>query len=196
MSLLTARDRLLSTICERSYREGDFTLSSGAKSSFYIDLKPTLLHPAGASAFGELVCDWIESSHLKFDAVGGLTLGADPMVMAVSLAAFARGLSMPAVMIRKEPKKHGTSRYIEGVENLKAGALVLVLEDVVTTGASAAKAVEILIDGGFKPTNVLSVVDRSAASGSGTIGSEEFRRRGLSFKALFTIQEIQEFYRK
>ena len=155
------RDRLLKTICERSYREGDFTLSSGAKSSFYIDLKPTLLHPAGASAFGDLVCEWIASDHLKFDAVGGLTLGADPMVMAVSLAAHTRGLEIPAVMIRKEPKKHGTSRFIEGVENLRPGARVLVLEDVVTTGLSSRECIEGINEEGGITVGAACLIDRS-----------------------------------
>ena len=195
--MLSLREQLLKIICKRSYREGDFTLSSGLKSTFYIDLKPTLLHPEGAHAFGEVVVEWMEKEKLHFDAVAGLTLGADPMVMAVSLAAFAKGMILPAAMIRKEPKKHGTSRFIEGVENLKAGGKILVLEDVVTTGASAIKAIEILIDGGFKPTYVLSVVDRSAGGPAGeTLGAGEFKKRGLHFKSLFTMADVQAYYHK
>ena len=147
---MNAHDTLLNMILERSYKEGDFTLSSGQKSTFYIDLKPTILHPVGAKAIGELTAQWIASQKLKFDGVGGLTLGADPIVMAVSRGALDAGIVIPASMIRKEPKKHGTSRFIEGVENFPAGSNFLVVEDVVTTGASAIKAIEILKNEGCK----------------------------------------------
>ncbi|NDF14458.1 orotate phosphoribosyltransferase, partial [bacterium] len=106
------RTVLLEMILRLSYREGDFTLSSGQKSPFYIDLKPTILHPEGATLLGNLCVDWMIRENLHFDGVGGLTLGADPLVMSVSLAAFRKGLLIPATMIRKEPKKHGTSRFI------------------------------------------------------------------------------------
>jgi orotate phosphoribosyltransferase len=180
---------LLEMILKLSYREGDFTLSSGQKSSFYIDLKPTILHPEGATLIGELCVDWMIRENLRFDGVGGLTLGADPLVMAVSLAAFRKGLLIPATMIRKEPKKHGTSRFIEGVENFKPGARFLVMEDVVTTGGSAIKAVEILKNEGFQPTHVFSLVDRESG------GREAFERAGVSLHALFTLSEIRESHR-
>ncbi len=179
------REALLHLILEKSYREGDFTLSSGLKSSFYIDLKPTILHPLGAKSLGDLAVEWMQASKLSFAGVGGLTLGADPIVMAVSLSAFSAGITLPASMIRKEPKKHGTSRYIEGVENFKAGDSFLVVEDVVTTGGSAKKAVEILKAEGFRPTHVFSIVDREAG------GSEEFKKMGLSFHSLFTISDLK-----
>ena len=126
--------------------------------------------------------------NLEFDGVGGLTLGADPLVMAVSIAAFRKGLIIPATMIRKEPKKHGTSRFIEGVENFKKGARFLVLEDVVTTGGSAMKAVEILRGEGFRPTHVASLVDRGAG------GAEVFKQAGLDFHALFQLDEVKRAY--
>jgi orotate phosphoribosyltransferase len=185
---MNAKDTLLGQILEKSYREGDFTLASGQKSTFYIDLKPTILHPVGAQAFGELTVEWIRASGMQFDGVGGLTLGADPLVMAVSLAALRAGIVLPATMIRKEPKKHGTSRYIEGVENFRKGAKFLVLEDVVTTGGSARKAVEILRNEGYDPVQVLSVVDREAG------GAEAFRELGVPLHALFTISEIRAAY--
>jgi orotate phosphoribosyltransferase len=183
------RTSLLNRICTSSYREGDFTLSSGAKSNFYIDLKPTILHPEGAYAFGECALDWMQKNRLSFEGVGGLTLGADPLVMAISLAARSRGITLPASMIRKEPKKHGTSRFIEGVENFKPGARFLVVEDVVTTGASALKAVEILKDAGFQPTKILSIVDRDAG------GSAAFKKIGLDLHSLFSIAELSSHYR-
>ena len=187
---MNAREILLDQILEKSYREGDFTLSSGQKSKFYIDLKPTILHPVGAQAFGDLTVEWMRSTGISFDGVGGLTLGADPLVMAVSLAALRAGMVLPAVMIRKEPKKHGTSRFIEGVENFKPGARFLVLEDVVTTGGSAGKAVEILRAEGFSPVQVLTVVDRESG------GDGVFKKMGIPLHAFFTISEIQAAYQK
>ncbi len=184
------KENLLSMIAGLSYREGDFTLSSGQKSSFYIDLKPTILHPEGAALFGELGVGWILNSKLHFAGVGGLTLGADPLVMALSLSAFRKGLLIPATMIRKEPKKHGTSRFIEGVENFKKGDRFLVLEDVVTTGGSAVKAIEILRSEGFLPTHVLSLVDREAG------GREKFNSMGIEFHSLFTIRDVADAWRR
>jgi orotate phosphoribosyltransferase len=109
--------------------------------------------------------------------------------MAISLAAWESGIILPATMIRKEPKKHGTSRFIEGVENFNPGASFLVVEDVVTTGASAIKAIEILENEGFKPTHVFSIVDREAG------GREQFEKMGLRIHALFTLTQLQDAYR-
>ena len=180
---------LLKMILEKSYREGDFTLSSGQKSNFYIDLKPTILHPEGAAMVGALCVDWMIKENITFHGVGGLTLGADPIVMAVSLAALQQKIILPASMIRKEAKKHGTSRFIEGVENFKKGDRFLVVEDVVTTGGSAKKAIEILKNEGFSPTHVFSLVDREAG------GAEEFDKLGCEFKALYTLTELRAMYR-
>ena len=186
---MSARETLLNLILEKSYREGDFTLSSGLKSNFYIDLKPTILHPVGAKAIGELTANWIISEKLNFDGVGGLTLGADPIVMAVSLGALEKGIVLPASMIRKEPKKHGTSRFIEGIENFKPGSNFLVVEDVVTTGASAKKAIEILRAEGFKVSHVLTIVDREAG------GTAEFKNLDVEFHSFFTISEIKKAFK-
>jgi orotate phosphoribosyltransferase len=183
---MSARQTLLNLILEKSYREGDFTLTSGQKSTFYIDLKPTILHPIGAKAIGELTADWIQSQKLNFAGVGGLTLGADPIVMAVSLGALEKGIILPATMIRKEAKKHGTSRFIEGVENFPKGSNILVVEDVVTTGASAKKAIEILKSEGFKVSHVLTIVDREAG------GAAEFNNLGVEFHSFFTISDIKK----
>ncbi len=170
-----------------SYQEGEFTLSSGQKSSFYIDLKNTTLHPDGAYWIGEAVCDVLlsQAQPLKIDAVGGLTLGADPLATAVSLAARKRGIQWPAFIVRKEPKAHGTSRWIEGTHNLSPGASVLILEDVVTTGGSSLKAIECLRSAGFCPLATLTIVDRESG------GSELMTRSGLRFYALMTLKEIQ-----
>jgi len=178
-------NELVRIVKKLSYREGDFTLASGKKSRFYIDLKASTLHPDGAYWIGEAALDVMEREKLKVDAVGGLTLGADPIATAISLAARHRGKVLPAYIVRKEPKDHGTARYIEGVENIPAGAPVLVLEDVVTTGGSSLKAIVRLRESGFKPVAVLTVVDREEG------GAAAIRKEGCDFFALTTIREIQ-----
>lgn len=184
------KEKLLQIIREKSYREGDFTLASGQKSKFYIDLKATTLHPEGALVIGQLAFEEMQKSGTQIDAVGGLTLGADPIATSVSLSAFASGVIWPAFIVRKEPKNHGTSRYIEGVENLKLGAKILVLEDVVTTGGSSVKAIERLREAGFQPVAVLTVVDREQG------GKSAFEQLGLRFYSLLTISEIQSASRR
>lgn len=180
------KDRLISLIRKVSYREGDFTLASGKKSRFYIDLKATTLHPEGADLIGKLAVQELSRKGWTIDAVGGLTLGADPIATAVSLAAWSQGMSWPAFIVRKEPKAHGTSRYIEGVENLRPGASVVVLEDVVTTGGSSLKAVERLKESGFEPLGVLSVVDREEG------GREIFEQKSLELISLVTVSELRQ----
>jgi orotate phosphoribosyltransferase len=184
-SLEQLKKELFSLIRKLSYREGDFTLASGKKSTFYIDLKATTLHPDGAYLIGELAFRVIKESGLKIDAVGGLTLGADPLATAISLAARAQGVIWPAFIVRKESKDHGTGRYIEGVENLKPGASVLVLEDVVTTGGSSQKAIDRLNEAGYKPVATLTVVDREQG------GAELLTKQGLKFLSLATIGDIR-----
>ena len=179
------RKQLFQLIKKLSYREGDFTLASGKKSSFYVDLKATTLHPEGAFLIGELAFQVIQESGLPIEAVGGLTLGADPLATAISLAARSRGVVWPAFIVRKESKDHGTGRYIEGIENLRPGAQVLVLEDVVTTGGSSQKAIDRLTEAGFKPLATLTVVDRQQG------GSELLTSQGLKFLSLATLDEVR-----
>jgi orotate phosphoribosyltransferase len=184
-ALQESRKKLKSLIRQLSYREGDFTLASGQKSRFYIDLKPTALHPEGASLLGQIMAQTLIDGDYPVDAVGGLTLGADPMATAVSLAAFARGKHWPAFIVRKEPKSHGISKWVEGVENLKPGARVVVLEDVITTGGSSLKAVERLRESGYDPVLIFGMVDRKQG------GPEAAAKAGLKVLSLFTIDEIQ-----
>ncbi len=179
------RESLISLIRKLSYREGDFTLSSGKKSSFYIDLKATTLHPLGAKLIGELSVIKILAEKKTVQGVGGLTLGADPLATAISLAAYARGLHWPAFIVRKEPKSHGTAKYIEGTENLNPGSQLFVLEDVVTTGASSVKAIERLKEAGFEVSGVLTVVDRQEG------GAEAFSKLNVPYFSLLTIEAIR-----
>ncbi len=181
--LKVLRDRLLDLLCEFAYKEGDFVLSSGQQSSYYINCKPVTLHPEGALATGKLLLSMLSADA---DAVAGLTLGADPIVTAVSVVSALGDRPIPALIVRKEAKGHGTMAYIEG-PTLSEGANVVVLEDVVTTGKSAMQAVERLRGAGYKVDRVLSLIDREQG------GAEFYRSVGLEFEAVFTIKDLQKW---
>jgi orotate phosphoribosyltransferase len=180
--LTTLRQQLLDLFCNLAYKEGDFVLSSGQRSSYYINGKQVTLHPQGALATGRILLSLLP---MDTQAVAGLTLGADPIVTAVSVVSAYENRPLPALIIRKEAKGHGTQAYIEG-PILPAGAKVVVLEDVVTTGQSAMKAVERLRDAGYSVDEVISLVDRQQG------GAEFYQSVGLKFQAVFSIPEIQE----
>lgn len=182
IELTVLRQRLLDLFCTLAYREGDFVLSSGQRSSYYINGKQVTLHPQGALAIGRLLLPLIPETA---QAVAGLTLGADPIVTAVSVVGAYEGRSLTALIVRKEAKGHGTRAYIEGPE-LPEGSPVVVLEDVVTTGQSAMKAVERLRQGGYQVSQVIALVDRLQG------GAELYQQAGLEFQALFSIAEIQQ----
>ncbi|HIK04492.1 MAG TPA: orotate phosphoribosyltransferase [Trichormus sp. M33_DOE_039] len=184
--IATLRQNLLDLFCELAYQEGDFVLSSGQPSSYYINGKQVTLHPQGALAIGRILLSLLASDT---QAVAGLTLGADPIVTAVSVVSAYENQPIPALIIRKEAKGHGTKAYIEG-PNLAEGAKVVVLEDVVTTGQSAMKAVERLRAAGYVVDEVISLVDRQQG------GAEFYQSVGLRFEAVFTIKDIQERYRE
>ncbi|BAU65211.1 orotate phosphoribosyltransferase [Stanieria sp. NIES-3757] len=175
------RQILLELLVEYAYVEGDFVLSSGAKSSYYINGKQVTLRAEGALVIGRLLLALLPQDT---DAVAGLTLGADPIVSAVSVVSAYSNQPIPALIIRKEPKGHGTKAYIEG-PNLTPGARVVVLEDVVTTGKSALQAVERLTACGYQVTQIVALVDREQG------GAELYQSQGIEFKALFSIKEIQ-----
>ena len=130
---------------------GDFTLSSGKKSDFYVDCRKVTLHPQGAKLIGKLVLEKIQG--LKVDAVGGLTLGADPIIGAVITIG-----DIPGFIVRKKAKEHGTQQRIEGL--IEKGWKVVIVEDVATTGASALQAIQAAEATGAKVVKVISVVDR------------------------------------
>ena len=180
--LATLRHKLLDLFCQLAYQEGDFLLSSGLRSSYYVNKTQVTLHPQGALAVGRLLFPLLP---LDTQAVGGLTMGADPMVTAVSVVSVYENRPIPALIIRKEPKGHGTRAYIEG-PSLPAGASVVVLEDVVTTGQSALKAVERLKQAGYSVNQVMALVDRQQG------GAELYQSAGLQFQSVFSIQQIQE----
>ena len=177
------RQILLDLIVKYAYKEGDFLLSSGASSPYYINCKQVTLRADGALVIGRLLCNLLSEDT---DAVAGLTLGADPLVSAVSLVSALENKPIPGLIIRKKPKGHGTKAYIEG-PTLKPGTQVVVLEDVVTTGNSALQAVERLQDAGYQVTEIISLVDRKQG------GEELYRSQGLKFQALFDIAEVQRY---
>jgi orotate phosphoribosyltransferase len=179
------RPALVRLVRKLSYREGDFTLASGKKSKFYVDLKATTLHPEGARLIGKVAARVILDECPLVEAVGGLTLGADPLATAISLGGLELGCVWPAYIVRKEAKGHGTGKYIEGTENLRPGARVLVLEDVVTTGGSSIQAVERLREANYEPLAVLTVVDREQG------GREAIEKLGLRFLSLMSLKEVQ-----
>lgn len=176
---------LVKLIRERSYREGDFTLASGKKSTFYIDMKAATLSGEGAFLIGRLSYELLRKFSDNIQGVGGLTLGADPIATAVSISAYVQGKNWPAFIVRKETKGHGTGRSVEGRENLPAGAKVIVLEDVVTTGGSSIQAIEKLRAEGYDPVAVLTVVDREEG------GEAALRATGLEFFRLLSIRDLQ-----
>lgn len=180
--LATLRQHLLDLFCQVAYQEGDFVLSSGQRSSYYINGKQVTLHPQGALAIGRILLSQLPTDTL---AVAGLTLGADPIVSAVSVVSAYENRQISALIIRKEAKGHGTRAYIEG-PSLPDGAVVVVLEDVVTTGQSALKAVERLRDAGYSVDQVMALVDRQQG------GAQLYQSHGLKFQSVFTIQDIQE----
>lgn len=176
------RQILLDLLCTKAYKEGDFTLSSGQKSSYYINCKLVTLNPVGAIALGRLFLPELAPQTV---AVAGLTLGADPMVSAVSIISALEGVPIPGLIIRKEAKGHGTQAYIEGPLPPE-GSIIAVIEDVVTTGQSALKAVNRLRDAGYQVTQVLALVDRLQG------GAALYQSAGLEFKALFAIPDLQQ----
>nr|WP_250124780.1 orotate phosphoribosyltransferase [Chroococcidiopsis sp. CCMEE 29] len=180
--LITLRQHLLDLFCQLAYQEGEFVLSSGQRSSYYINGKQVTLHPQGALAIGRILLSQLPTDT---QAVAGLTLGADPIVSAVSVVSAYEDRPIPALIVRKESKGHGTMAYIEG-PSLPTGASVVVLEDVVTTGKSALKAVERLKQAGYRVNQVMALVDRQQG------GAELYESAGLKFQAVFSIQDIQE----
>lgn len=176
------RQQLLNLFCEVAYKEGDFVLSSGQRSTYYINGKQITLHPQGGVAVGRMLLSLLPADT---QAVAGLTLGADPMVTATSVVAAYEGRSLTPLIVRKEAKGHGTQAYIEG-PTLAPGTPVTVLEDVVTTGQSAMKAVERLQSAGYSVNGVLALVDRQQG------GAEVYQQAGIPFQAVFSIQDLQQ----
>jgi orotate phosphoribosyltransferase len=178
------RQRLKEILLEKSYRQGSFTLTSGKTSDFYIDGKQTTLSAEGAYLCGKLILEMILKQQEPIQAVGGMTLGADPLVTAVSLVSFLEKHPIPAFIVRKEAKGHGTGNYIEGLKNMPAGCRVALLEDVVTTGGTLLKVIERVESQGFKVGLVVTVVERQEG------GTKTLADAGYPLEAIFTREEL------
>lgn len=179
---MDSRSRLIELLAVRSARRGHFTLASGKESDLYIDCRPTTMHPEGLALIGPLGLDAIAAQGWRPDAVGGLTLGADPVSYAIAYASQLAGTPLRAFTVRKEAKSHGTGKVIEGA--FEPGDRVVVVEDVITSGGSALRAAESVRAGGGEVVGVLAVVDREEG------GSAAIEAAGLRVKALVTAREI------
>jgi orotate phosphoribosyltransferase len=154
------RARLLALLARLSYERREVTLSSGQKSDFYIDCKQTVLTAEGHFLVGSLMLGLLRSRAPDADAVGGLTMGADPLASAVSTLSYVAGKPLTAFYVRKEAKGHGTGQWLEGARSLRPGMRVAILEDVVTTGGSAMKAIGRAREFGLDVAVILGLVDR------------------------------------
>ena len=172
------KEELFELLKKHSYKKGEFTLSSGKKSEHYLNCKPITLTGRGLTLTSLLMLKEVETN-----VVAGLTLGADPLVCGVSLLSALDGRLINALIVRKEPKGHGTEAWIEGLLPPK-DVKVTVLEDVVTTGGSSIKAVEKLRDAGYTVEKVVALVDRQEG------GEEAMKEAGLELVSIFKLSEF------
>jgi orotate phosphoribosyltransferase len=179
---MTTHDRLLSILAERSARRGQFTLASGRQSTLYIDARLTTMSPDGLALIGPLALAVLRDADWRVHAVGGLTLGADPISYAISYASAETVTPLRAFTVRKEAKAHGTGRLIEGP--FQAGDRVAIIEDVITTGGSALRAVEAVRAAGGTVVGVLALVDREEGGRDALVGA------GLPVVALARASDI------
>mgnify|MGYP001340839676 CR=1 FL=1 len=178
------RSELMQIIRELSYEEREVTLASGRKSNFYFDGKQTTLHAKGGLLVGKAFWKIVKEFGGKVDGVGGLTMGADPIATATSIAATLEGEHVHAFIIRKEPKGHGTGQWLEGRKNLPAGSRVVIVEDVTTTGGSSMKAVERAEQEGLVVVGIVTLVDREEGA------RENIEGAGQKLRAVFTRSEV------
>lgn len=179
----TARARAAEIIRARSFRFGDFTLASGKKSTYYLDMKPTMFDPEGVGLLASLIFDRIKDAGAEL--VGGLEMGAVPLVAAVALVSGAHGRPMTGFFVRKEPKDHGTRKLVEAPAGALQGKAVAILEDVTTKGDSAMKAVRAAEAEGARVVLVLSIVDREDGA------TKLFADAGIPFDSLFKASEFR-----
>lgn len=178
------RARLLEMLTRSSFERRKVTLASGRESDFYIDCKKTMLSAEGHYLIGRLLFAAIRQHAPNAVAVGGLTLGADPLASAVSLVSHLATHPLSAFIVRKEPKGHGTGQWMEGRSLIPNGAPVAVVEDVVTTGGSTLKAIERVEAEGLKVAHAFALVDRLEG------GREAVVERGYKLTALFTRKDF------
>ncbi len=183
------RDELLKLLLRHSFQysaDPIFTLASGRKSHYYINCKKTTFMPEAMPLLGRLFFERIKAVEhrdgQRIDAVGGLTLGADPIAYATAYHSALEGAPIQAFSVRKKPKAHGTQKWVEGFE--ESGARVVIIEDVITTGASTLKAIDGALHAGFKIAAVLALVDRQEG------GREELQKMGYTLEAIYTAEDL------
>jgi orotate phosphoribosyltransferase len=182
---MTDHTALVALLAERSVKRGHFTLASGKQSEYYIDARLTTMSPEGLSLIGPLALSTLQQSGWEPSAVGGLTLGADPISYAISYASANSEHPLRAFTVRKEPKAHGTSKQIEGP--FQAGDRVAVIEDVITTGGSALRAIDAVQAARGTVVGILALVDREEG------GREAIERTGTTVLSLVTASELARF---
>jgi len=181
-----AREQLLAMLAEKSFRLGQFTLSSGGSSDYYIDCRLTTLDAHGALLTGEAVLAEIARQNWQANAIGGLTMGADPIVVATSVISAQQGRPVHGFLVRKAEKTHGTGQRIEGFR--AKPARVVIVDDVCTTGASTIQAIEAAREYGFEIAGVLCLVEREEAGGRANV---ETAAHPAAFVALFTARDVR-----
>ena len=185
----TEMSRLKALLLELSVEFRPVVLSSGQPSDVYVDCKQTALHPEGASLLGTLLYDLVlhieNRSNKTAEAVGGMSIGADPLATAVSLEAHRRGRNLPAFLVRKTAKNHGTKAFIEGARNFDAEANVILLEDVITTGSSALLAADRMREEKYRPFGVAAILDREVGGAANLLSS------ALMTESLFKLSEFK-----
>lgn len=192
MTTPTHAQQLLSLLARTSFKLGQFKLSSGGTSDYYIDCRTTTLHAEGGRLTGHAILELLEASHIEADAVGGLTMGADPIVSNVATASAWRAKSNPGApllhgfLVRKAEKTHGTGRRIEGF--FRKGARVVIVDDVCTTGASTINAIEAAQEAGMTVVAVACIVEREEANGRPAV---EAAAKGAPFLRLFTANDVR-----
>jgi len=179
----SARQKLLSTLAHKSFRLGEFKLSSGATSDYYVDCRTTTLDAQGSRLTGEVFLEEIRKQGWKPQAIGGLTMGADPIVVAVSVVSG----ELHGFLVRKAEKQHGTGQRIEGFR--EKGARVVIVDDVCTTGASTIQAIEAAREFGFDVVGVMCLVEREEAKGRANV---EKAAAPAQFVSIFTATDVRK----
>ncbi|HZE25429.1 MAG TPA: orotate phosphoribosyltransferase [Blattabacteriaceae bacterium] len=187
----SARDELLELLATNSFRLGEFTLSSGGKSDYYIDCRTTTLHAHGAELTGRVFLELIQQKGWQPQAVGGLTMGADPIVVATSIISSQAGAPIHGFLVRKAEKAHGMGRRVEGFQ--EKGARVVIVDDVCTTGGSTIQAIEAAREFGFNITGVACLVERLEAGGRPAV---EKAAAPAPFISVFTSNDVKAAHLK
>lgn len=181
---MTHREKLAAILRAKSIKRGDFTLASGKKSTYYLDCRLTTLDPEGALQTGYCILELLDAMGVKPDAIGGLSMGADPVVSAAIVVSALEKRPLQGFLVRKEAKGHGRKKQIEGLEQTQ-GKRVVIVDDVCTTGGSTLEAIEAVTREGCEVTAVISLVDREE-------GGSEMLRAKYNYSSVFTARELLE----